>query len=89
MYPLFFVLILLNFKLKKKFHQNRHGSFGTTDRICNATSLGLDGCRYLCCGRGYRTIENDVDIKCNCKFVWCCQVKCDLCRQRIIEHRCN
>nr|XP_027206241.1 protein Wnt-1-like [Dermatophagoides pteronyssinus] len=72
------------------FHNgSSHGSFGTTDRICNATSLGLDGCRYLCCGRGYRTIENDVDLKCNCKFVWCCQVKCDLCRQRIIEHRCN
>ncbi|KAH9497198.1 hypothetical protein DERF_013203 [Dermatophagoides farinae] len=71
------------------FHNASHGSFGTTDRICNATSYGLDGCRYLCCGRGYRTIERDVDTKCNCKFVWCCQVKCDQCRTRMIEHRCN
>lgn len=65
------------------------GAQGTTDRICNATSYGLDGCRYLCCGRGYRTIEREIEAKCNCKFVWCCNVKCDKCRSKVIEHRCN
>ncbi|KAJ6219048.1 hypothetical protein RDWZM_004860 [Blomia tropicalis] len=65
------------------------GAEGTTDRICNATSYGLDGCRYLCCGRGYRTIEREIEAKCNCKFVWCCNVVCDKCRSKIVETRCN
>ena len=67
----------------------RIGAEGTTDRICNATSYGLDGCRYLCCGRGYRTIEREIEAKCNCKFVWCCNVVCDKCRSKIVETRCN
>ncbi|KOX77372.1 Protein Wnt-1 [Melipona quadrifasciata] len=45
---------------------------GTRGRICNRTSFGLDGCRLLCCGRGYQTRVRDVTEKCNCRFVWCC-----------------
>ncbi|XP_033222280.1 protein Wnt-1-like [Belonocnema kinseyi] len=62
---------------------------GTRGRICNRTSLGLDGCRLLCCGRGYQTRVRDVIEKCNCKFVWCCDVKCELCRDTREEHVCN
>ncbi|XP_031782681.1 protein Wnt-1 isoform X2 [Nasonia vitripennis] len=62
---------------------------GTRGRICNRTSLGLDGCRLLCCGRGYQTRVRDVTEKCNCRFVWCCDVKCELCRHTREEHVCN
>ncbi|XP_058788878.1 protein Wnt-1-like [Phymastichus coffea] len=62
---------------------------GTRGRICNRTSLGLDGCRLLCCGRGYQTRVRDVVEKCNCRFVWCCDVKCDMCRHTREEHVCN
>ncbi|XP_043670118.1 protein Wnt-1-like isoform X2 [Vespula pensylvanica] len=62
---------------------------GTRGRICNRTSPGLDGCRLLCCGRGYQTRVRDVTEKCSCRFVWCCHVKCELCRQRREEHICN
>ncbi|XP_011498284.1 PREDICTED: protein Wnt-1-like [Ceratosolen solmsi marchali] len=62
---------------------------GTKGRICNRTSLGLDGCRLLCCGRGYQTRVRDVIEKCNCRFVWCCDVKCELCKHTREEHVCN
>ncbi|XP_028968125.1 protein Wnt-4 [Galendromus occidentalis] len=65
------------------------GILGTTGRACNATSYGLDGCRLLCCGRGYITKVREVSEKCNCKFVWCCEVKCEKCRVKKVEHFCK
>ncbi|KOB65577.1 Protein Wnt, partial [Operophtera brumata] len=52
------------------------GILGTRGRTCNRTSAGLDGCRLLCCGRGYQTRVRDHEEKCKCKFVWCCKVQC-------------
>lgn len=81
--------LLIIFFLSSSFHLRSVGALGTSERICNATSYGLDGCRFMCCGRGYRTIERVAEVKCNCKFVWCCQVKCQWCKSKVIEHRCN
>ncbi|XP_036332207.1 troponin C-like, partial [Rhagoletis pomonella] len=47
---------------------------------------GLDGCGILCCGRGYNTKNIVVRERCNCKFHWCCQVKCDVCVKVLEEH---
>nr|CAD7268405.1 unnamed protein product [Timema shepardi] len=65
------------------------GILGTRGRLCNRTSLGLDGCRLLCCGRGYQTRVRDVEEKCRCRFVWCCNVVCERCRYKKEEHICN
>ncbi|XP_023707581.2 protein Wnt-1-like, partial [Cryptotermes secundus] len=65
------------------------GVLGTRGRLCNRTSMGPDGCRLLCCGRGYQTRVRDVEEKCHCRFVWCCDVKCDTCRYKKEEHICN
>lgn len=84
------------------------GVMGTTGRVCNATSYGMDGCRILCCGRGYQTIVKTIEEKvmsfwleklqtnrrflsfqCNCKFVWCCNVKCEMCVKKIEMTTCN
>ncbi|XP_037941128.1 protein Wnt-5-like [Teleopsis dalmanni] len=62
---------------------------GTHGRICNKTSSGLDGCGILCCGRGYNTKNIVVRERCNCKFHWCCQVKCDICVKVLEEHTCK
>lgn len=62
---------------------------GTTGRSCNNTSYGMDGCRLLCCGRGYQTVVREVDEKCHCKFVWCCKVQCQTCRVTKEEHFCK
>nr|XP_014102858.1 protein Wnt-5 isoform X1 [Bactrocera oleae]XP_036225868.1 protein Wnt-5 isoform X1 [Bactrocera oleae] len=62
---------------------------GTHGRVCNKTSSGLDGCGILCCGRGYNTKNIVVRERCNCKFHWCCQVKCDVCVKVLEEHTCK
>jgi wingless-type MMTV integration site family, member 1 len=64
------------------------GIQGTQGRQCNDTSLGVDGCDLLCCGRGYKTHEQMVVERCNCTFEWCCEVKCKTCRTKKIVHTC-
>ncbi|XP_041776795.1 protein Wnt-1 [Anopheles merus] len=66
----------------------RLGIQGTHGRQCNDTSIGVDGCDLMCCGRGYRTQEVTVVERCSCTFHWCCEVKCKLCRAKKIIHTC-
>ncbi|XP_044727100.1 protein wingless [Chrysoperla carnea] len=58
----------------------RLGTLGTHGRQCNESSIGVDGCDLMCCGRGYRTQEVTVVERCQCIFHWCCEVKCKSCR---------
>uniref|UniRef100_A0A1B0D4T4 Protein Wnt n=1 Tax=Phlebotomus papatasi TaxID=29031 RepID=A0A1B0D4T4_PHLPP len=51
----------------------RLGIQGTHGRQCNDTSIGVDGCDLMCCGRGYRTQEVTVVERCACMFHWCCE----------------
>ncbi|XP_014249666.1 protein wingless isoform X1 [Cimex lectularius] len=64
------------------------GIQGTQGRQCNDTSIGVDGCDLMCCGRGYRTQEIVVVERCACTFHWCCEVKCKLCRTKKTVHTC-
>ncbi|XP_071448622.1 protein Wnt-1 [Hetaerina americana] len=66
----------------------RLGIPGTRGRPCNASSLGVDGCDLMCCGRGHRTAETVVVERCACTFHWCCEVKCKLCKTRKLVHTC-
>lgn len=68
---------------------NRLGIMGTKGRLCNRTSPGIDGCKIMCCGRGHQTRIRYVEEKCKCRFVWCCDVKCEMCNHRREEHICN
>uniref|UniRef100_A0A8C8EEK5 Protein Wnt n=1 Tax=Otus sunia TaxID=257818 RepID=A0A8C8EEK5_9STRI len=52
------------------------GSLGTAGRVCNQTSRGMDSCEVMCCGRGYDTSRVSRMTKCECKFHWCCAVRC-------------
>lgn len=66
----------------------RLGIQGTHGRQCNDTSIGVDGCVLMCCGRGYRTQEVVAVERCACTFHWCCEVKCKLCRTKKTVHTC-
>ncbi|XP_060100817.1 protein Wnt-16 [Heteronotia binoei] len=62
---------------------------GTHGRECNRTSEGPDGCNLLCCGRGYNThVVRHVE-RCDCKFVWCCYVRCRKCETMTDVHTCK
>ncbi|KAG5681206.1 hypothetical protein PVAND_010662 [Polypedilum vanderplanki] len=62
---------------------------GTHGRKCNRTSTGLDSCSILCCGRGYNTKKIVLYERCNCKFQWCCNVRCETCKRVIQEYTCK
>ncbi|XP_063702334.1 protein wingless [Culicoides brevitarsis] len=66
----------------------RLGIQGTHGRMCNDTSIGVDGCDLMCCGRGYMTKEIVVVERCACTFHWCCEVKCKLCKTKKTIHTC-
>jgi hypothetical protein len=73
------------------------GSKGTRGRECDASldklngSGGLGSCDYLC-----RECNKDVGVKvevlkeqCNCRFNYCCSIKCDICPVKRKIHYCK
>ena len=62
---------------------------GTTGRACNKTSLGMDGCGLLCCGRGYNSQRVTLKERCHCRFHWCCYVECKTCTKEVDLHTCK
>lgn len=79
----------LPYIINARTNPNRLGILGTKGRLCNRTSPGIDGCKIMCCGRGHQTRIRYVEEKCKCRFVWCCDVKCEMCNHRREEHICN
>lgn len=65
------------------------GSLGTIGRECNKDSDGMDGCKLMCCGRGYNTFKRKLVERCHCKFYWCCYVKCRSCERIVDIHTCK
>ncbi|ESN91555.1 hypothetical protein HELRODRAFT_185184 [Helobdella robusta] len=65
------------------------GSVGTQGRECDKDSTGSSGCRSMCCGRGYVSEIVVQTFKCNCKYYWCCEVKCKVCRKLVEVHKCR
>ncbi|CAL8383180.1 unnamed protein product [Boreogadus saida] len=68
----------------------RTGSAGTRGRLCDKTApVQSDSCDLLCCGRGYDTHQYSRVWQCNCKFLWCCHVKCNTCSERTQMYTCK
>lgn len=65
------------------------GSLGTAGRVCSKLSRGTDGCEVMCCGRGYDTTRVTRVTKCECKFHWCCAVRCKECEDTVDVHTCK
>ena len=58
-------------------------------RQCNASSTSHDGCKSMCCGRPYNTFTVERIERCQCKYVWCCDVKCKTCKRWEDVHECT
>uniref|UniRef100_A0AC35THY1 Protein Wnt n=1 Tax=Rhabditophanes sp. KR3021 TaxID=114890 RepID=A0AC35THY1_9BILA len=59
------------------------GITGVKDRECGSEQE----CGKMCCGRGWKVSLDLVKEQCNCRVIYCCEVKCDLCSK--IKERSN
>jgi len=60
------------------------GSLGLLGRSCRGDEVSTSKCRSLCnsCSLKHKTVEHTKEVKCPCKFVWCCSVKCKTCTKK-------
>ncbi|XP_005989420.1 protein Wnt-8 [Latimeria chalumnae] len=72
------------------------GLHGTEGRECLQSGKNLSqwekrSCKRLCTECGLRVEEKRTEIisSCNCKFHWCCTVKCEQCLQVVTKHYCS
>ncbi|KAK1159363.1 protein Wnt-8-like [Acipenser oxyrinchus oxyrinchus] len=72
------------------------GLYGTEGRECLQSARNLSqwerrSCRRLCHECGHKVEERRTEIvsSCNCKFHWCCTVKCEQCKQVVTKRFCN
>ncbi|XP_064615077.1 protein Wnt-11b-2-like [Liolophura sinensis] len=65
------------------------GSVGTTGRFCDIESKGSGGCLSMCCGRGYTSFTMEIIERCECKYYWCCYVKCKECPKTLHLNQCR
>lgn len=69
--------------------RERYHSLGTVGRQCDANATDQSSCKKLCCDRGYKTVRKVITEKCECKFIWCCVLKCKTCRREVSVNICN
>ena len=63
---------------------------GVEGRVCERTGDSLKRCEKLCTSCGLR-VQTKITVrhtKCNCKFVWCCHVKCEKCTEEVTTVTC-
>lgn len=58
-------------------------------RYCDKGSQGWGGCDILCCGRGYKSFTREIVERCECKYYWCCYVKCKECTKTLHLNVCR
>lgn len=67
------------------------GSPGMMGRTCRNDEVSTSKCRSLCnsCKMRHQTVEHFKQVKCKCKFVWCCRVKCEICPEKFSVTTCT
>jgi hypothetical protein len=61
----------------------------TATIIDDSSSIIINSCEYLCCGRGYYSKVTEMEEECECEFQWCCSVKCKKCKKKIVQYVCS
>nr|XP_033783371.1 protein Wnt-8a isoform X2 [Geotrypetes seraphini] len=71
------------------------GIQGTEGRECLQSGKNLSqwekrSCKRLCTECGLKVEEKRIEIvsNCNCRFQWCCKVKCEQCKQVVTKYCC-
>lgn len=59
--------------------EDSFGSLGTYKRECNRIPGSVQNCDIMCCNRGFTRKIVTFSNECNCKFIWCCELKCQNC----------
>lgn len=67
---------------------SRRETLGTVGRECKADASGPESCRELCCKRGFLPKRVVIKERCQCKFYWCCDVKCKECTNYKTKYIC-
>lgn len=62
-----------------------NGSPLSSGRECS----NKEECDRLCCGRGFISVREVHMNRCNCRFVYCCNVECDQCAQEVERFFCK
>ena len=66
------------------------GVIGVRGRQCHPSGGHFGSCDQLCCGRSYQPDQLVVqEINCNCRFHYCCVVKCKTCRNVTQTYKCR
>ena len=73
------------------------GADGTIGRECirgrgvEVTEWEARSCKRLCtsCGLGIKRTRVIESSSCNCKFHWCCDVRCETCTREVIKLTCS
>ncbi|XP_005093891.1 protein Wnt-11b-2 [Aplysia californica] len=68
---------------------SKTGSVGTRGRLCESSGWGPGNCDSMCCGRGYNNFTMEVTERCECKYIWCCYVKCKVCTKLLKLSQCR
>ena len=69
-----------------------HNIIGTAGRECimdGKNTSSSHHCNNLCCGRGGEEHVMSYVLPCNCTFVWCCKVECEICHETEKKHICK
>ena len=65
------------------------GSLGTSGRRCVPGKDKLNSCSILCCNNGQHESVSVIQEHCNCRFQYCCDVRCETCRTNVTTYTCN
>lgn len=67
------------------------GSLGVVGRECSSYPNDPNSCRKLCGTCGKHSTESRLfqEFQCNCKFLFCCEIKCEMCTEQRTLFRCS
>ena len=67
------------------------GIVGVENRECDPQSDGPNSCASLCgdCGHDTNVHEETTQEQCQCHFHFCCEIRCDTCRETRTYYTCS